>query len=126
MQLNKTQTTATRWILMTVLLGGCDDRVARVGQEAADRQAQQNTAMAELNKEVAGGTRQLVEADAQARKEIIGVHRDFQAERTRLDTGWEDLESQRRHMAADRRAARPHRPSAPRALPSASARWLQR
>jgi hypothetical protein len=59
--------------------------------------------MVELNKEVTGGARQLVEADAQARKEIVGVHRDLQAERARLDTEWGDLENERRQIAGERR-----------------------
>lgn len=59
--------------------------------------------MSELNKEVAGGTRELVAADAEARKEIVGVHRDLQAERTRLDTGWGAREKERQHIAAERR-----------------------
>jgi len=79
---------AKTWILaILILIGGCDDRVTQISREAADRQAQQNTAMAELSKEVASGTQRLVGADAQARKEIVGVHRDLQAERMRLDTG---------------------------------------
>jgi hypothetical protein len=92
------------WILLLIMTSGCDDeRTTQVAREAADRQAQQNTAMAELNKEVASGTRQLVEADAQARKEIVGVHRELQAERTRLDTSWNDLELERKHIASQRR-----------------------
>ena len=89
-------------VLPLLATHGCDDQATQIAREAADRQAQQNTAMAELNKEVASGTHQLVEADAQARKEIVGVHHDLQAERTRLDTGWSALESERR---ADRRPA---------------------
>jgi hypothetical protein len=84
-------------------MSGCDEEAVRVAREAADRQAEQNTAMAELNKEVAGGTRRLAEADAQARKEVIGVHRDLQAERARLDSGWDDLEQERRQIAGQRR-----------------------
>jgi hypothetical protein len=94
---------AIPWIVSLILISGCDERAAQIAREAADRQAQQNTAMAELNKEVAGGTRRLVEADAQARKEIVGVHRDLQAERTRLDTGWGTLEEERKEIAAQRR-----------------------
>ena len=90
------------WIL-AMLISGCDDRATRIAREAADRQAQQNSAMAELNKEVAAGGRQLVEADAEARKEIVGVHRDLQAERTRLDGGWSSLETERQRIASERR-----------------------
>jgi hypothetical protein len=94
---------AIPWIAALILTNGCDERAAQIAREAAERQAQQNTAMAELNKEVAGGTRRLVEADAQARKESVGVHRDLQAERTRLDTGWNALEDERRQIASQRR-----------------------
>ena len=91
------------WILIVSLIAGCDDRATRIAREAADRQAQQNTSMADLNKEVASGTHQLVEADAKARQEIIGVHRDLQAERTRIDTGRQTLDQERREIAALRR-----------------------
>ena len=78
--------------ILITLVTGCDDRVTQVAREAADRQAQQNTAMANI-----------VEADAKARQEIVGVHRDLQAERTRLDTGWTALESDRKEIAGERR-----------------------
>ena len=104
MSLNSNARTLIPWILVLILTSGCDDeRVTQIAREAADRQAQQNTAMAELNKEVASGTRQLVEADAQARREIVGVHRELQAERTRLDTGWNALEEERQQIAGQRR-----------------------
>jgi hypothetical protein len=96
---------AIPWIVLVTLISGCDDRATKIAREAADRQAQQNAAMAELNKEVASGTHRLVEADAQARKEVIGVHRDLQAERTKLNSGWSDLEDERREMASQRRTA---------------------
>lgn len=94
------------WILSITLLAathGCDDKATQIAREAADRQAQQNTEMAQLNKEVASGSHQLVEADAQARKEIVGVHHELQAERTRLDSGWGALENERRQIAGQRR-----------------------
>jgi hypothetical protein len=90
-------------VLPLLAAHGCDDKATQIAREAADRQAQQNTAMAELNKEVASGSHKLVEADAEARKEIVGVHRDLQAERSRLDTGWSELEGERRQIAGQRR-----------------------
>ncbi len=86
-------------ILLLALMIGCDDRVIQVAREAADRQAQQNTTMAELHKEVAGGTKRLVEADSQSRTELLNLQRDLQAERGRLDTGWAQLEDDRRQIA---------------------------
>lgn len=90
-------------MLVFLVMSGCDDGATQIAREAANRQAQQNTEMAQVNKEVASGTHQLVEADAQARKEILGVHHDLQAERTRLDTGWNELEGERRQIAGQRR-----------------------
>jgi hypothetical protein len=90
-------------VIVVILIGGCDERATRIAREAADRQAQQNTAMADLNREVASGTRHLIDADSQARKEIVSVHRDLQAERARLDTSWNVLEVERRKVAHERR-----------------------
>jgi hypothetical protein len=96
----------TTWILSAALLvatHGCEDKSTQIAREAADRQAQQNTEMAQLNKEVASGSHQLVEADAKARQDIVGVHHDLQAERTRLDTSRSELEVERREIAGQRR-----------------------
>lgn len=65
-------------LIVLILISGCDERVARLATQAADRQANQNQTMAELQKTVA-------------------------AERARLDGGWTDLEQQRQTIAADRR-----------------------
>jgi hypothetical protein len=59
--------------------------------------------MAQVNKEVASGSHQLVEADAKARQEIVGVHRDLQAERSRLDAGWSELQANRKEIASELR-----------------------
>jgi hypothetical protein len=100
---NSIPTTRIPWILLAILIAGCDDRVTQVAREAADRQAQQNTTMAELNKEVATGTQELVAADAQARQAIVGVHHDLQIERQRLDLAWSDIEQERQQLAGQRR-----------------------
>ena len=90
-------------VTVVILIGGCDERATRIAMEAADRQAQQNTAMAELNKEVASGTRHLVDSDAKARQEMLAVHRDLQDERARLNTSWNALEEERREIMTQRR-----------------------
>src|SRR3954454_5541449 len=100
---NPNQKTLILSITLFAATQGCDDKATQIAREAADRQAQQNTEMAQLNKEVASGSHQLVEADAKARTEIVGVHHDLQDERTRLDTGRRELESKRREIAGQRR-----------------------
>lgn len=49
-----------------------------------------------LQGQVAEGTKQLVVADAKSRREMLGVYRDPQDERSRLDQSWEKLHQQRR------------------------------
>lgn len=90
-------------LLLVTMCQGCGDASTTVAREAANRQAQQNTAMAELQREVATGTHKLVAADAQARKEIVTVHHDLQQERSRLDAGWTELNGERQQIAGDRR-----------------------
>ena len=98
--------TMTAWIVschLVIVAVGCDERVAQVAREAADRQAEQNRTMAELHEEVAAGTRSLVEADSQARRELVAAQRELHVERNQLDRGRDALERERRAMAAERR-----------------------
>ncbi|MEQ8208777.1 MAG: hypothetical protein RH917_03015 [Lacipirellulaceae bacterium] len=68
-------------MLTSLLLAGCssDERVVQVATEAADRQADQNRQMSQLQEQV-------------------------QQERQALSHGWTDLNSQRRQLAETRRA----------------------
>src|SRR6476620_2701996 len=94
------------WVPWITLMGatiGCDDATTKLARESADRQAEQSKQMAQLTNEVATGTHELVAADAKARQEVIGVHRDLQAERSQLNTGWGELEHERRQIASQRR-----------------------
>lgn len=90
-------------IATLTLTSGCDDRAIQIAREATDRQAQQNTAMAELNGEVARGAQRLVAADSDSRQTFVQVHHDLQAERRRLDAGWGSLETERKQIAGQRR-----------------------
>ena len=101
-----------RYTLLAVLcltwLTGCGDpdrykEVAEVAREGANRQAQQNSEMARLNREVVEGTKRMIEADAQARKEMVVVHHELQAERDSLNLGFNMLESERKQIAEQRR-----------------------
>jgi hypothetical protein len=82
---------------------GCDDTASKIARESADRQAEQSKQMVQLTTEVAAGTHQLVEADAKARQAVMGVHRDLEAERSQLSSGWDQLEQERRQIASQRR-----------------------
>jgi hypothetical protein len=95
--------TLTLTSIMLAATAGCNDDAVTVAREAADRQAQQNETMAELQQEVAAGTRQLVAEEGQARRQALEVLRDLQAERGQLADGWDELESQRQSIARSRR-----------------------
>jgi hypothetical protein len=90
-------------LLATAVTNGCHDEVAEVAREAADRQARQNQQMAQLQSEVARGSRQLVEEDGKARRQALAVHRDLQTERSQLSQGWNQLETERQAIAGQRR-----------------------
>jgi hypothetical protein len=96
---------AATMMMLTAVMTGCttDERVAHVAIEAADRQAQQNAEMARVTSQASEGNSKLIEADAEARKEIVRVHRDLQAERTQLSEQWNQLENERQDIAGDRR-----------------------
>jgi cell division protein FtsL len=90
-------------MILSLATGCSDERVTQVATRAADRQSEQNDTMAKLQQAVASGTRTLVEADADARHEILAVHHDLQAERSQLDASWSKLEDERKTLASERR-----------------------
>lgn len=96
--------------LLTVLAlllasAGCssgDERFAQFAERASERQAEQNRRMADLQQEVAQGSRQLVEADAKARSEFTSLHKDLQTERSEVGRQRDSLEEERREIASAR------------------------
>jgi hypothetical protein len=95
-------------IVMTGILAlaasGCDKdkRLAEQAERNAARQAEQNVRMAEAQREVAEGSRRLVEADAEARKEMVALQREVQTERVDIGRQRDSLESDRRQIAEQR------------------------
>ena len=93
--------------LLVLIAGmtGCDDDERTIGmaEEHARRQAAQSQQMADLQGQVAQGARGLVEADARARGEIIALERDIQTERAEVGRQRDQLEKDRRDLAAQRR-----------------------
>lgn len=91
-------------LLLLVGCGGGNEyqQVAEVATQAADRQAQQNNELARLNREIAEGTRRMVEADAEARKDLMAAQAQLQAERNAITQGFDKLEVERQQMAEER------------------------
>ena len=69
-------------ILLT-LMSGCesdDQRLVQMSREHEARQAEQNQHMAELHKQVAEGSKRLVEADAEARQKLAAMQDGLRAD----------------------------------------------
>ena len=85
---------------------GCDEnenaRLAQMAEQNLQRQAEQNQRMADLQREIAAGTQLLVQADAEARKEILAVQQQLQGEQARIGQQRDVLEQERRTIALQR------------------------
>lgn len=70
-----------------------------LAREALNQQADQNEAMATLQREVAVGARELVARDADASRRLAAVQAQLHEERAALSASWRELESNRRSDA---------------------------
>lgn len=87
-------------------LAGCqpsDDRLIEMARDSVDQQAAQNAEMSRLNREVAAGTRQLVEADAVARQQLLAAQQQLQVQQQELSSQRDTLEAERKAWAEQRR-----------------------
>jgi len=95
--------------ILLVLAIGCsspDERLAEFAAESVDQQASQNREVSKAHREVAQGTKRLVEADARARQDLIGLEHRLHQERESLARQRDQLETERRELA-DQRALEP-------------------
>lgn len=91
-------------LVAILLVTGCDgdERLVRLATESAARQAEQSHEMARLNREVAEGTKRLVGADSQSRKELVALQRDLQAQQAEIGVQRDSLETERKALAQER------------------------
>ncbi len=96
-------------LILVLIATGCEpsenERVAEMAEQQLVRQSEHNRQLADLHREVAEGSRRLVEADAQSRAEMVTLQREVQAERTELGRQRDTLEQERRELATERRMA---------------------
>ena len=98
-------------LILTVILVvgptiGCqndDARIAEMAQRQADREAEHSRQMAQLQQQVAEGSRHLVEADADTRKELTELQRDLRNDQATVGQQRDALEAERRQITAERR-----------------------
>ncbi|MCA9177994.1 MAG: hypothetical protein KDB14_26200 [Planctomycetales bacterium] len=98
---------AARLLAVTLMLTliGCDKdkRLAAMAERHLAQQTEQNRNASQLHREVAAGSKRLVEADAQSRKEIATLHREMHAERVEVGRQRDVLDRERQDLAAQRR-----------------------
>jgi hypothetical protein len=107
----------TLLVVLTLTLIGCrsaqDERLADFARQAAEQQTRQNERMAQQSQAVVQqsqrlteAAQELVERDAEARRELVEaqhqLHSGIASERVSVDRQREDLETERREMAAQR------------------------
>ncbi len=92
--------------IVVLAIAGCRDdenkRLAEMAERTLERQAEQEARNTELQRQVAEGTRELVESDAAAREAIVDLHRDLQAEWAFIGEQRDLLETERREIASAR------------------------
>ncbi|HCO27050.1 MAG TPA: hypothetical protein DIT97_30080 [Gimesia maris] len=101
------KTTLLITLILTLLTSiGCNSDenslVADLATQQLERQADQNRRMSDLQQEVASGSRELVEADAKARQEMVTLQRQIQSERSEIGYQRDQLEAERRRIADSR------------------------
>jgi len=92
-------------ILMSLAIAGCtssDERLLELSRDHAAKQAETQRQMTDLQKQVAEGSRKLVESDAKAREELTTLQRDMQRDQAEIHRGHDQLEAERRELAAQR------------------------
>ena len=91
-------------LLMMIVCASCtdDDRLVQMAKEHEKRQAEQSQQMARMQHEVAEGSKKLVEADAQARKELTALQHDLRGDQAEVGRQRDTLEAERRDIAAQR------------------------
>jgi hypothetical protein len=93
-------------IILLLTMIGCqsstDDRLVELAREHAERQAESQRQMTDLQKQVAAGSRQLVEADAKARGELTSLQHDLRSDQADIGHERDKMEAERREIAANR------------------------
>lgn len=90
--------------ILALMTAGCnsDQRLAEMASRSMEIQAEQNAQTAEMQKDIAAGARQLVEADAAARQETLAMQRELQEQHAELGVQRDSLEKDRRQIASQR------------------------
>ena len=90
---------------IVVIAVGCQnesDRVAELASQHAAQQAELSRETVELQAELVEGTQQLVEADAQARRDFLELQENLDQQRAEIGRRHDELEDERQIIAKQR------------------------
>jgi hypothetical protein len=91
--------------LLISLIVGCgsnDEQLVKMANDHEGRQAEQNVRMADLQKQVAEGSKRLIEADAESRAKFLALEDNLRGDRAAIGQQRDALEADRREIAAQR------------------------
>ena len=92
-------------IAIILIVAGCQsdsDRVAELASRHATQQAELSRETVKLQNELVEGTRKLVEADAQARRDFLKLEGKLDEQRVEVGRRHDELEGERREIAKQR------------------------
>jgi hypothetical protein len=91
-------------ISLLLLIAGCsnDDRLAQMAKDHESRQAEQNQHMADLQKQVAEGSKRLIEAEGESCNKLLAMQDNLRADQAAIGKQRDRLEDDRREIAAQR------------------------
>ncbi|PQO40371.1 hypothetical protein DTL21_00060 [Bremerella cremea] len=102
--MNRTNTLSCIALILVTLAIGCDeDELLELAKRHNLSEAERSRLMAELHGKVAEGSSEMVASDAVARKELVTLHREVQAERAEFGKQRDALELDRKEIAAERK-----------------------
>ena len=91
-------------LLAAVVAAGCDsERLARMAEQSTKEQSAQNQRVSQAHGSLTEGSRQLVEADAQARRELVKLQDKVRDDQALVNEQRDALDAERKAMAAERR-----------------------
>jgi small-conductance mechanosensitive channel len=95
-------------VVVLAVAAGCGDsgqgeRLARMAEQSTHEQSAQNQRVTHAHAELAEGSKRLVDADAQARRELAQLHDKLRQDQANLGEQRNALEAERKTIATERR-----------------------
>jgi TolA-binding protein len=98
------RTFVLRLAIVVVVAAGCDsERLARMAEQSTREQSAQNQRVSQAHASLAEGSKQLVEADANARRDLAQLQDKLREDQSQVNEQRDALEAERKSIASERR-----------------------